>query len=150
MAKAQVKIQGLTDLLAKLDGNELIGEPWTAFVTDVSTRMASRFKSAAPTKSGGFAGSIQWRAQKKPIPKWSKVVGGFPAKNRWPFMLDAGARKIQGGGVSVYHFSRSGSPTRGWIKNILNETKGFVDAGLAKVTKEIEKRWERKQSAETG
>lgn len=146
--RALVKITGLSRLHDLLDSNELYAEPWTRMVGDVSSTIAGRIKSAAPTLSGAFASSIQWRVQKRPVPLWTKVTGNFPFKHRWPFMLDAGARKTKSG-VSVYHFSRSGAPTRGWIKNTLTATKGLVDAGLERVAREIERHWQARGNSGT-
>lgn len=144
MMRAQVKITGLSELHKMLDGDALYAESWTEMVNAVSSTVAGRVRTAAPSLSGGFAGSIKWKAQKRPVPLWAKVTGNFPPNNRWPFMLDAGARKTKSGGMSVYHFSRSGAPTRGWIKNTLQATKSLVDQGLERVVRQIEDIWEKR------
>lgn len=160
MAKARVKVIGLADLLEKLDANELAAEPWTDMVEGITKTMHSRFAAAAPGER--FPSTIKYRLQQRPIPLWSKITGDFPFKIRYPFMLDAGARRVSGSGVSrigrqaarsvsttsVYHYKRSGTPTRHWIRNILNELEGMVNQALPRVAEAIEERWAQKRNAE--
>lgn len=147
MARALVRLEGLAALEKKLDGDSLFREPWRALVEHVGTVGAQRLAAASPSTTGAFPGSIKHKLQNKPLPLWTKVVGNFSFKQRWPFMLNAGAARRKSGTRYTYHYSRSGAETRGWIKNAVVQTYDVVNSELSKLISKIEAAWEQDNPA---
>jgi hypothetical protein len=160
MPRLRLKIEGVSTLVAKMDGKQYLAQPWRDAMGKIVKIVRGGAEQNAPRATGRLASSITDRLAPQPMPMWGVVSAGAVAANgtRYPFVLQAGHRgaaKATGprrrgartlkaaraaGGI-IMHYRGTGRSTKGWFTKGLGRARQEMAGILRAASQEIERRW---------
>lgn len=161
----EIKIQGLQELITKLDANALLGPPLRIAFQRSALMLESMAKQITPVDTGRLRSSITHSIDSRPVPLWGQTgtktyyapFVEFGTKPHWPPLsaMQPWARRhgFPEGQTGAFLVARA-IATRGTIKRFgykgAGMFKGALEAGGGKVqsmfdraAREIEELWGR-------
>jgi len=109
MSRVRVRVEGLNQVGAKLNGNKLYAGPIRKVMERSVEVIAGKAEERAPRKSFKMAGSIETQVDRRPLPTWARVVvtaSGRGKHNRYPWILESGHKARRGARGGVLGFGR--------------------------------------------
>lgn len=129
--KVGVTIQGWKELAKKLNGDELLSEPWTAAMKSASEVALSAWRAASASASGQMQAKMIAKVQAKPVPKWIALRTSATRSSRK-------YKRYRYPGRQEYDPK---SRNRGKLKRALDGAIGRVQAILGGAAGKIEAKW---------
>ena len=122
------ELQGLQQLLARLDSDALLRKPVRKLMSSIGRRGKEEGRSSAPRRTGTLAGSFAYRVSPKSVPTFVAIhVKAKRGSVSYPRVLE----------YSPKHGHK------GWLLRAVQAARPTFSAILAKAGKEIEAAWRR-------
>lgn len=136
------KIEGLGELLEKLQGEPIYARPWRrALLEMLKYGKAVAQSRAMRGKTGKLASRIRYHYPRVPVPLYGVISVSASNKGfRYPFALDSG-HGTKKNGMYQFHRLGSGSSTRDWFTGVLPVIHPRCDALISAAEKDTEANW---------
>lgn len=136
-----IRIEGLRELLKKLDGDAVLGQPIKHALNQIGAFGETRAKQRAPRASGRLSAGISHKMDVRPIPLWTKVGyvnGAMPTNKgfRYPYALNASKKRI-------YHYAGTKKKTYRWLSGVMAQVRRQFGSLIQNAAREIESNWRR-------
>ncbi len=131
------RMEGLTPILRKIEGNRLLQEPWRQALDEIARAVQERAQRRAPRQRGALAAGITRRLDARPMPWWALVSLGNVTNRGFRY---GGA--LEGG--PMYHYRSGpykGRQTRHWFKGTIRSVQRAVNRALEGALRRIEQEW---------
>jgi len=147
LASGIIRVEGLSDLIAKINGRPVYAEPIKKWITETIDEAHALATERAPKDRNVMAATLTKRVSAAVVPLWGVVSTGYEVKGvRLPFVLEAGHHKGRSGKDVKLHYRsgpRQGQSTRKWLGGVIPIIRTAALAKLADVERQIEALWAR-------
>ena len=138
MADVNYKIEGLEELLKKLDKREMLAKPLRNFWERAAEAVRGFAKLRAPYRTGRLQGSIVPAYDKSDLPLWAEVGTGVTERGvSYPTILELSDRTHYRSGQAGW----GNMPTKGWFSSALPDAKSDLESAINILGSDIEAAW---------